>query len=118
MGRQAIRRIARLDTKAGDNVTLADGKSNKASASRLGQPHNLDLIMSCFSTVLCIRADDDAHINMKEGQDFLSYFRWLLRVRSRHGRRIVVLVDSRVWIGAAAKGWSGPWPLNRLLRLR
>lgn len=46
---------------------------------------------------------------------FLMWLRWLLRSRKRHCARTVVLVDSSVWCGAAAKGRSST-QLNRLLR--
>ena len=112
-----IREIARLDTKTGDQVTLSDGVADDGKQCRLGQPHQLDLGLSDFRVVLCLRAEGPDHINVKEGQAFLAYLRWLLRFRAHHGKRVVVvLVDSKVWIGAAAKGRSGSWHLNRLLR--
>ena len=46
----------------------------------------------------------------------LCYVRWLLRSRARFGHRVVVLIDSRVVIGAVAKGRSSSTPLNALLR--
>ena len=56
---------------------------------------------------MCLRVDDKEHINIREGRAFLTYLRWLLRSGARHGKRVVVLVDSKVWIGAATKGRSG-----------
>ena len=42
--------------------------------------------------------------------------RWVLRSPVRFGHRLVVLLDSRVVVGAVGKGRSGSVPLNRLLR--
>lgn len=42
--------------------------------------------------------------------------RWILRARSRHCTRVVVLCDSSVWTGAASKVGSST-ALNRVLRL-
>ena len=59
---------------------------------------------------------DNEHINVREGRAFLARLRWVLRARSRHGHRIVILVDSRVWLGGVTKGRSSSLPLNSLLR--
>ncbi len=71
--------------------------------------------MTDFTTVLSVRAPEE-HINIMEGKAFLAALRWVLRRPDRHRRRVVVLIDSRVWIGAAAKGRSSSVPLLRLLR--
>ena len=109
-----VRELARLDTKAGDHVVLGGG-SLEPDKDRLGQPHHLGLSMSDFTTVLSIRAPKE-HINIMEGKAFLAALRWVLRRPDRHRRRLVVLIDSRVWIGAAAKGRSSSVPLLRLCR--
>ena len=111
-----IRKLARLDAKTGEHVTLAGIKGLEGKRNRLGTPHQLQLSMSDFHTILCLNADDDEHINLKEGRAFLTYLKWILRLSSRHGKRIVILVDSKVWIGAVTKGRSGSWRLNQLLR--
>ena len=51
--------------------------------------------------VLSLRVENHDHINIEEGRAFLRYLRWVLRKPSRFGRRVVVLVDSRVWLGAS-----------------
>ena len=42
--------------------------------------------------------------------------KWVLRSASRFAHRVVVLVDSKVVVGAATKGRSPSVPLNRLLK--
>jgi hypothetical protein len=116
MGLEQIRSVARLDAKIGDHVQLACGGVDQDAQSRLGRPHDLGLAFSDFSVILCLKVQDDEHINIREGRAFLAYLRWVLRTPHRHGRRVVVLIDSKVWIGAAAKGRSASWKLNRLLR--
>jgi len=68
-----------------------------------------------FTDVLCVPRKHEAHINGLEGEVFLLRLRWILRARRRHCSRVVVLVDSAVWLGAAARGRSST-QLNRLLR--
>ncbi len=109
-----VRRLARLDTKAGDHVVLGRGVPDDG-VDRVGEPHKLDLGFDDFATVLAVRAPEE-HINLMEGRAFLAALRWFLRSAGRHRRRLVVLIDSRVWIGAAAKGRSSSMPLLRLLR--
>ena len=55
------------------------------------------------------------HINFLEGESFLLLLRWILRKRANHCTRVVILCDSAVWVGGAAKGRSST-ALNRLLR--
>ena len=63
LGVDHVRRLARLDTKAGDHVVL-DGGGAEPDADRLGEPHDLGLSMDDFTTVLCVRAPE-GHINME-----------------------------------------------------
>ena len=51
-----------------------------------------------------------------EGRALLRYVRWILRSKKRFGHRLVVLLDSKVVIGAVTKGRSSSRPLNALLR--
>ena len=109
-----VRQLAHLGTEAGDHVVLGDGRT-EPDRDRLGEPHDLGLSQSDFATVLSVRAPKE-HINIMEGKAFLAALRWVLRRPDRHRRRLVVLIDSRVWMGAAAKGRSSSVPLLRLLR--
>ena len=98
---QMVRRLARV----------AAG----AQAKRLGEAHHLDISLGAFVDIFSVKARKGAHINVLEGEAFLIWLRWVLRSRRRHCSRLVVLVDSAVWLGAAAKGRSST-QLNRLLR--
>ena len=112
---QMVRRLARVAEKQGDYVVLDGGTVTGAQAKRLGEAHHLDISLSDFVDIFSIKARKGAHINVLEGEAFLIWLRWVLRSRRRHCSRLVVLVDSAVWLGAAAKGRSST-QLNRLLR--
>ena len=110
-----IRRLARVSEKQGSYVVMDGGLNPGAYSQRLGEACRLDVSISDFVDVFCIKKRHDAHINVLEGEAFLVWLRWILRSRRRHCSRVVVLVDSAVWLGAAAKGRSSS-RLNRLLR--
>eukprot|EP00438_Fugacium_kawagutii_P006402 Skav224255 [mRNA] locus=scaffold2636:65958:71034:+ [translate_table: standard] len=111
---EEVRKVARLAEKQGDYVVL-DGAPISAHKSRLGQAHQLNLSKNSFVHILSVKRRRAGHINLLEGEAFLLLLRWILRSRQRHSSRVVVLVDSAVWLGAAAKGRSST-ALNRLLR--
>ena len=110
------RMIARLSAKAGEHVTISDGPSLEARASRLGPRFDTGLTLSQFEVVLCVRVESPEHINVEKAKGLLCYVRWLLRSGSRFGHRVVVLSDSRFVIGAVSKGRSSPTRLNRVIR--
>lgn len=110
-----IRRLASLSEKQGDYVVLDGGTLTADKAKRPGEAHQLDISMYDFVDVFSIRKRHAAHINVLEGEAFLLWLRWILRSRRRHSTKVVVLVDSSAWCGAAAKGRSST-QLNRLLR--
>lgn len=110
----AVRKMARIAEKRGDYVVL-DGCPASYMKSRLGEAHSLELDKADFTHVFSVRKRWPAHVNYLEGSAFLMLLRWILRSRARHCTRVVVLLDSAVWLGAAAKGRSGTM-LNRLLR--
>ena len=112
---QMVRRLARVAEKQGDYVVMDGGTVTGAQAKRLGEAHHLDISMGDFVDIFSVKARKGAHINVLEGEAFLIWLRWVLRSRRRHCSRLVVLVDSAVWLGAAAKGRSST-QLNRLLR--
>ena len=107
-----VRNLARLAEKQGSYVVLDGGAS---FTERAGLGHQLHLTKAEFVHVLSVRARVAAHINILEGEAFLLLLRWILRSRRRHCSRVVMLVDSAVWLGAVAKGRSSS-ALNRLLR--
>ncbi|CAE7948685.1 Lgi2 [Symbiodinium sp. KB8] len=110
-----IRRLARVAEKQGAYVVMDGGFSPEAAAKRLGQLHKLDISLDDFTDIFSIKSKHEAHINVLEGEAFIIWLRWILRSRKRRCTRVVVLVDSAVWLGAAAKGRSST-QLNRLLR--
>ncbi len=113
----ALRSVARLSCKAGDHVTLVEGPELAEELSaRLGPRHALDLDLADFEVVLCVRVADPLHINLEEARALIRYVQWILRSRQRFGHRVVVLVDSKVVIGAVTKGRSSSPALNTLLR--
>ena len=110
-----VRRLARISEKQGGYVVLNGSPSSRESHGSWGRAHRLGVSLSDFVDIFSVRKRFEAHINVLEGEAFLIWLRWLLRSRSRHCKRVVVLVDSAVWLGAAAKGRSST-QLNRLLR--
>ena len=112
-----IRQISRLSCKGGAHVQLGDGPElSEALLSRLGPRHDLQLTLKDFSVVLCVKVDTPGHINLEEANALVGYVRWILRSRQRFRHKVVVLIDSKVVIGAVAKGRSSSVPLNRILR--
>ena len=110
-----IRRLARIAEKLGAYVVMDGGFSPENAAKRLGQVHKLDISLDDFTDMFSIKSKHGAHINVLEGEAFVIWLRWILRSRKRHCTRVVVLVNSAVWLGAAAKGRSST-QLNRLFR--
>lgn len=113
-----IRTLGQLNSNAGDHVVLgglADDQPQDEK-SRLGPRHILNLDLAAFKLVLCVEVSKPSHINLEEARSLLRFVRWVLRAPHRYEHRLVILLDSRVVIGGAAKGRSGSVPLNRLLR--
>ena len=108
--------IARLSAKVGEHVTVSDGPELDHRAHRLGPRHDLGLPLAAFEVVLCVRVESPEHINIEEARALLAYVRWNLRSKSRFGHRLLILLDSRVVIGAATKGRSSSRGLNRVIR--
>jgi hypothetical protein len=116
MPAEDLRRLARLTAKCGHHVTFADGDDLAHRENLVGQGFPIDLSLSDFEVVVCAKVESPEHINVEEARALLVYVRWVLRSRSRTGRRLVVLLDSMVALGAVSKGRSSSWPLNRVLR--
>ena len=113
----ALRRIARLSCKAGGHVTMEGGPPlPQRQSERLGPRRHLGLNLRDFKVVLSIRRGSPDHVNLEEARALLRYVQWVLRTRRHFGHRLVVLLDSKVAIGAVTKGRSGSLPLNRLVR--
>ncbi len=111
-----VRQLSRLSARAGDFVALQGGPDLGSRGASLGPRHELDLPLSSFEVVICTRVSAPDHINVEEAKALLSYVRWILRSGARAGHRIVVLLDSKVAVGAITKGRSSSWPLNQVIR--
>ena len=110
-----VRQVARWAEKQGAFVVLDGGAARALGESRLLRAHALNLKLDDFSDVFSVRNKFPAHINVLEGEALVLFLRWLLRSGGNHSTRVVVLLDSAVLLGAAAKGRSSS-QLNRLLR--
>ena len=110
-----VQRLAAISEKKCDYIVLDGGIRTGSAARRLGQAHELNLKKDDFVHVFSVRAKRRAHTNILEGEAFIMLLRWVLRKRAYRSTRVVILCDSVVWTGAAAKGRSST-TLNRLLR--
>lgn len=116
MPADSVRDIARLVCKGGAHVRLDDGPElSDELAARIGPRHDLKLGLQDFAVVLCVKFDSPGHIHLDEGSALVSCVRWILRSRKRFRRRVVVLIDSKVVIGAVSKGRSSSVPLNAIV---
>jgi len=115
MDEQRLNEIAQLAAKFGEHVELSTA-SEARPRQLLSRPHHLNLGLHDFEVVFSVRVECPRHINLEEAEALLHFVRWVLRSPARFGRRLVVLLDSRVVVGAVGKGRSGSVPLNRLLR--
>jgi hypothetical protein len=116
MSPERLSSVGKLCSQQGQYVTLR-GPSQEPRVRSVGTPHPVGLEAADFHTVLCVRCNNsEEHINLREARALLMYLKWVLRSGARHGRRIVVLVDSLVVVGAVCKGRSGSYGLNRILR--
>ena len=119
--------VATLDT--GDTQALirqAQSKRSRATLNdvdmdvdlspALGAPCTLPLEKGDFRQLFSVRARKAAHVNLMEGTAVLLYLEWLLRSTQRHGRRVVILNDSKVMIGALEKGRSSARRINAICR--
>ena len=111
----AARKLARVAEKQGAFVVMDGGAAGMLGVERLTKAHKLNMKLEDFSDIFSVRCKFPAHINVLEGEALVLFLRWLLRTKSHHSTRVVVLLDSAVLLGAAAKGRSSS-QLNRLLR--
>ena len=115
--RSEVRRVAARACKRGGYVRLSDGPTiSDALDKRLGRRHDLGLQLRHFEVIYSVRVVEPGHINIEEGRALLHFVKWVLRSQARFCRRVVLLVDSKVVIGAVTKGRSSSLQLNALLR--
>ena len=105
------RNLARVAEKP--FVVMDGGVASTLGVDSLGEAHKLNMKLEDFSDIFSVRNKFPAHINVLEGEALVLFLRWLLRTKRRHSSRVVVLLDSAVVLGAAAKGRSSS-QLNRL----
>ena len=84
--------------------------------TRIGPRHDLGLELGAFRVVFSIHVASPGHVNLEEARALVRYVKWILRSSKRCGHRLVILVDSKVVIGAVTKGRSSSTPLNALVR--
>ena len=112
-----VKEVARLAVKRGGFVHLGDGPDlTKELEARLGRWNDLGLELRDVDVIFSVEVDDPDHINLEEAKALLLFVKWVLRSAKRFSHRIVVLVDSKVVVGAVTKGRSPSFPLNRLLQ--
>ena len=110
-----VQQLARKAETSGTNVTLQDVEPTHRSRSP-GALVAIDKFTGDFTAIFSIQRSDSEHINSREARAVVRFLKWVLRSSSRHCSKIVLLVDSRVVVGASAKVRSGSFILNAFLR--
>ena len=110
-----IQRFARIAEREGGDATL-DNVVSKPRGRSLGTPFPTRKRVDDLTAIFCVKCTDSDHINLREANAVIRYLCWLLRSTHRHRKQVLLLVDSRVVVGAIGKGRSGSFPLNRLLK--
>gem|GEM_PF-4462442 len=77
---------------------------------------NKPLLAERWSTIVSSRWQDEEHINRLEARAVGTAIRWVLSSPLAIGRRLLVVSDSQVVVGALAKGRSSSHSLLRVLR--
>ena len=85
-------------------------------AARLGPQHDLQRGLCDFDVICSVRVESPNHIKIEEGVALLRYLRWVVRSAARFRHRVVLLVDSKVVLGAITKGRSSSKALNAIVR--
>jgi hypothetical protein len=98
------RRLGRLSEKRGDYIRLNADTESIVEKDRIGTPHRLHLGKSAFKTVLSLQCRFPAAPGALEAGALVLLLRWLCRSERKHAHRVVVLVDAKAVLGAAAKG--------------
>ena len=111
-----VRALSRLRSQVGDAVVLNPEDARSTDGARIGRRHKLGIDKGKFRTAFSVRATRQEHINVLETKALNMGLRWLLRSTARHGKRVVMLLDSKVAIGGAAKGRSSSQVLLAALR--
>ena len=102
------RDVGRLTEKRGDYVRFdrAGDDEDEAERDRIGTPHRLSITKKQFTTLFSVKATKAASPGELEAFGLVMTARWVARSQANHGHRVVVLVDAKAVLGAAAKGRS------------
>ena len=110
-----VQKLARVALKD-DALAVLDNEVRAGDYhKRIGSLHGIGVSRAPFTHVFSVRQTRDDHINRLEGKALLLMLRWILRSSMRHASRVVILLDSAVLLGGAAKGRSSS-RLNTILR--
>lgn len=110
-----VEQLLELDDRRGDFVTMS-GTDKSSVKPRIGCECHLPISMVDFKHSLSIRARRKERPEVLEQRALIMGVQWLLRSISHVGKRVVVLLDSRVAFGASRKGRSGAHSLSFLIK--
>ena len=110
-----VQRLARLACKRDVFVAFGGPEVQSKYTRRSGHLEAVNINKEDFAHIFSIRKRRDDHINALEGEAMLILLRWVLRSVHRHSSRVVIMLDSSVILGGAAKGRSST-RLNRIFR--
>lgn len=112
----AVSRLGRLSERRGDFVRVHKNAGEEPEKSRLGVPHRLVFGKKEFRTIVSSRAKWKAHSSTLEGHALLLTLKWLARSRLKHHKKVVILVDAKAVLGAAAKGRTSAPGMRSVIR--
>eukprot|EP00439_Symbiodinium_sp_Y106_P074706 s3085_g14.t1 len=108
--------VSRLAERRGDYVRLHQVPGEETEQTRIGTPHRLKVSKKAFRTVVSARAGYKAHSGVLEAHGLLLTLKWLTRSRRKHHKKVVILVDAKAVLGAAAKGRTSSPSLRGVIR--
>lgn len=110
-----LQEVGRLAERRGDFVRL-HSDNPEAELQRLGTPHRLSLPKHSFKSLISKRACWKAHSGVLEGHGLLLCLKWVARNARKHHKKVVVLIDAKAVLGAAAKGRTSAPALRGVIR--
>ena len=88
----------------GDYIRMNTCEEPGVTKDRIGTPHQLHLKKTAFTTVLSTPCRFVGGPGALEAGALVLLLRWIGRSWQKQGHRVVVLVDAKAVLGAAAKG--------------
>ena len=115
---EELRGLGRLAERRGDYIRFAREGDPDAELEkpRIGVPHRMALRRCDFRHVLSLRAKRQEHSGVLEMNGALILFKWLARAPKHHGKRALVLLDTKATLAGIQKGRSSSRVLGRLLQ--